>query len=89
MFILTRINQQMGVATVYDTNDKSNDNIDITVLAQNIVSGKVKVYGLPKLEPNKTYTYMFPNLGIAVDNKEATRAMQSANMKESRRTYNG
>lgn len=49
MFIMTNINIPNDLIQVYDTKDGSNDIVKLSILASQIIQGKIKVYGVGKL----------------------------------------
>ena len=76
MFILTNINIPNDVVQVYDTKDRSNDVIRLSIIAYQILNGSVKVHGLGVVNKSKSSTSVpIRNLGIYVDVQEAKEAM--------------
>ena len=76
MFILTNINVNSDSVKILDTEDMSNDVVNLSSLAKKIRSNKFKIYGLKRLQSNtRMDVIVIPQLGIVVDQKEAREAL--------------
>lgn len=75
MFILTNINPSVNSVTIYDTKDGTNEEVDLYPIAQRIVAGKLKVYGLKRLNNMDANCIPLQQWGIAVSQIEAKQAL--------------
>lgn len=75
MFILTNIDIKKDLVQVYDTNDATNDVVRLSAIANQIVNGKIKVYGLGKLSSSRRLDIIpLSNYGLYVCYKDAREA---------------
>lgn len=75
MFILTNIDVRQDLVQVFDTQDGSNDVIRLGVVAGNVVSRGLKIYGLGKIgRAVKSTATVIPQYGVYVDVIEAKEA---------------
>lgn len=49
MFILTNVNIQSDLVQVYDTKDNSNDIVRLSIVAQQVLEKRIKIYGVGRL----------------------------------------
>ncbi len=78
MFILTNINIDSNAAQVYDTTDNTVEGIALSVLADSVCKGYVKVYGISRQgssEARAVGSVQVNNLGIAINANSAKTAL--------------
>lgn len=75
MFILTNINPSANLVTIYDTKDSTNEEVNLYPIAQRIIAGKLRVYGLRRMNSIDANCIPLPQWGIAVSQIEAKQAL--------------
>lgn len=76
MFIMSNINIMQDLVSVYDTKDNTNDTVRLSILANQILSKKIKVYGVGSLAGMKRSDAIpVMQLGIYISYNEAKEAL--------------
>lgn len=76
MFILTNISVEHNTVAIFDTSDGTNEAINLTTIADDVVKGKLRVYGIEKLNTKGCQDAIpIPNLGIFISPIEARKAL--------------
>lgn len=78
MYILTGLNIQQGMCTIFDTSDKAVDNVSLVKTAELVRDRNTRIYGIVSLSKTRLAgqgVQSIPKLGIGINILEAKQAL--------------
>lgn len=86
MFILFNVNPNKDLVTIYDSTDNTNEPVKLSVVANQVLNGSLKVYGIRTLNNLNNNCTPIRNFGIAINQLEAKQAFARVLMQKNKLT---